>query len=261
MSHRQLLRQIVNLSLVVLLLAGCAGAQDTEPKDSTRVLFIGNSLTFFNDLPEMFAELARSGGHEVDADMSAQGGWTLSDHATSKKTLDKIEQQNWDFVVLQEQSAIPSIVDERNKSMYPAARLLDSKIRESGAATIFYMTWGYRDGSPEVGYKDFDAMQAQLYSGYMGIADELEAMVAPVGVAWQNGMAQDPQLDLWQGDGLHPNREGSYLAACVFYAVIYQQSPKGLKYTAELVEEKAQFLQDIAAETVLENPERWNIAQ
>ena len=102
-------------------------------------------------------------------------------------------------------------------------------------------------------------LEAQVQEGYMQIANELNAMVAPVGIAWQNGMLKDPQLGLWQADGLHPSIEGSYLAACVFYAVIYQQSPEGLTYTAGLPEEKAQFLQATAAETVLENPERWNI--
>lgn len=279
MSHKSLLPHASGFSLVILLLVACGTPQPTPtpipptpPAPSTpalaptptsaataRVLFIGNSLTFFNDLPGMFAELAQSDGHEVEVDMSAQGGWTWSHHATSTTTLEKIEQQNWDFVVLQEQSVISSIADQCNEHMYPAARLLDGKIREGGADTILFMTWAYRDGLPRAGHRDFDDMQAQLHVGYMEIADELGAMVAPVGMVWQNGIVQDPQLGLWQTDGLHPSIEGSYLAACVFYAVIYQQSPEGLMYKAELSAEMAQFLQAIAAETVLENPERWNI--
>ncbi len=225
-----------------------------------RVLFIGNSLTFVNSLPEMFAQLARSGGHEVEVDMSAQGGWTLSDHATSTMTLDKIKQRSWDFVVLQEQSVIPSVADMRNEHMYPAVRLLDSTMMESGAVPILFMTWGYRDGLPDLGYADFDDMQAELSSGYTDIADELDAMVAPVGIAWQNAVTQDPQLGLWQMDGLHASREGTYLSACVFYALIFLQSPEGLNYEAGLSQETAQFLQAIAAETVLGNPGRWNIS-
>lgn len=226
---------------------------------AARVLFIGNSLTFSNNLPETFAQLARSGGHKVEVDMSAQGGWTLSDHATSAMTLDKIEQQNWDFVVLQEQSVIASIADKRSQQTYPAAHLLAARIRESTAAPVLFMTWAYRDHPHDFGHRDFDDMQGELCSAYMDIASKLDAMVAPVGIAWQNGIAQDPQLGLWQTDGLHPTREGTYLSACVFYAVIFQQSPEGLTYKAGLSEGRAQFLQAIAGETVLESPERWNV--
>jgi hypothetical protein len=226
---------------------------------TVQVLFIGNSLTFFNDLPGTFAELARSGGHEVNVDMSAQGGWTWSDHATSTMTLEKLERQNWDFVVLQEQSVVASIADERMEHMYPAVRVLDGRIREGDAASILFMTWAYRDGLASAGHRDFDDMQAQLHRGYVDIAGELGAMVAPVGIAWQRSLAQGPQLGLWQMDGLHPSIEGTYLTACVFYAVIFQQSPERLTYRAGLPEETARFMQAIAAETVLEDPERWNI--
>lgn len=280
MSYKSFLRHAFGLSLVILLLVACATSQPvptslplTPTATSTpalmgtptvaapiRVLFIGNSLTFVNSLPEMFAQLARSGGHEVEVDMSAQGGWTLSDHATSTMTLDKIKQRSWDFVVLQEQSVIPSVADMRNEHMYPAVRLLDSTMMESGAVPILFMTWGYRDGLPDLGYADFDDMQAELSSGYTDIADELDAMVAPVGIAWQNAVTQDPQLGLWQMDGLHASREGTYLSACVFYALIFLQSPEGLNYEAGLSQETAQFLQAIAAETVLGNPGRWNIS-
>jgi hypothetical protein len=98
-------------------------------------------------------------------------------------------------------------------------------------------------------------MQAQLRSCYTDLADELGAIVAPVGDAWQNAVTQNPQLDLWYRDGLHSSETGTYLAACVFYAVVYQQSPEALMYTAGLAEETAGFLQRIAAETVLGNSE------
>jgi hypothetical protein len=269
-SHKRLSAQALGFSLVMLLLVACGTPQPAPTATSNptltdtptisapaRVLFIGNSITFFNDLPEMFAELARSGGHEVEAAMSAEGGWTLSDHAASAMTLDKIEQGNWGFVVLQEQSAIPSIADRRSQEMYPAVRLLHERIEDSGADTILFMTWAHRDGLPGVG--DCADMQAQLEAGYVDIATELDAMVAPVGIAWQHAVGQDPQLDLWQTDGLHPGREGTYLAACVFYAVIFLQSPEGLPYGAGLSEETAQFLQATANEALLRNPERWNI--
>lgn len=251
MNHKRL----VVIGSLILISSCISQPQEQTPSTSTpvtattRVLFIGNSHTFFNDLPEMFAELARAGGYEVDVDMSAQGGWSLADHAASTITLNKIE-QGWDYVILQERTSL--IVDNPNEHSYPAIRLLYDKISEKDAALILFMTWGPRDGLPYAGYKNFDEVQAQICSGYIDIANELDVMVAPVGIAWQNGIEKDPQLNLWNPDGAHPSREGSYLSACVFYAIIFQKSPEGLIYRANLSEEIAQFLQIIAAETVLD---------
>jgi hypothetical protein len=85
----------------------------------------------------------------------------------------------------------------------------------------------------------------------MDIGHELDLKVAPAGIAWQRGIERDPQVNLWNTDGEHPNREGSYLSACVFYAIIFNQSPEGLTYRAGLTEERASYLQHIAAEVVL----------
>ena len=225
----------------------------------TRVLFIGNSLTFFNDLPEVFAELARSGGHSVEVDMSAQGGQTLDGHATSRRTLEKLNDQRWNFVVLQEQSRIPAIAAQRSEQMVPAARLLKSKGSESGAGTVLFLTWASRAGLPAAGFKDYAAMQAAIEAGYLEVASEIGAFVAPVGVAWQRALEGHPELELWQRDGIHPSPEGTYLAACVFYASLLGQSPEGASYLAGLPEETARFLQAVAAETVLGDPERWHM--
>jgi len=229
MEPQQPLRWII-LGVILLLFVGCCTTQDMESQESLQVLFIGNSSTYCNDLPKMFAELAQSGGHKVEVEMSAIGGWTLSDHTTTKWTLDKINQQSWDFVVLQEHDLIASIPSECAKQTHPAARSLDEIIRAQGASTILFMTWGCRDAD-ECDNVDFDEYQARLYTCHMDVANELRITVAPVGIAWQNALAQAPHLDLWYQDGIHASRTGSYLVACVFYSVIYQQSPEGLDYT------------------------------
>src|SRR5437867_11832659 len=103
-----------SLSLFVLLFVlcscssfgNCGNAQDAS---CTRVLFIGNSYTFVNDLPNMFAKLARSGGHKVEVGMAAKGGWQLSKHIQSPETLDTLNSIKSNFVVLHEQSKISSL--------------------------------------------------------------------------------------------------------------------------------------------------------
>jgi hypothetical protein len=218
-----------------------------------RVLFVGNSFTFTNEMPTIFAALAEAGGHAVTAELTGLGGWSLQTHAGSPVTTAAIR-EGWDIVVLQEQSRIPAVEIGRTTRMYPAARTLDGLIKAAGAKTMFFLTWGYREGDPEVGLPSYVLMQDQLTIGYTRIADELGASIAPVGLAWKDLRAQANPPNLWSGDGEHPSLEGSYLSACVFYATIYQQSPVGLTVTAGLRQDQALRLQTAAANAVLGSP-------
>ena len=143
--------------------------------------------------------------------------------------------------------------------MVPAVRLLDGKIANGGAETVLFMTWASRAGLPSAGYEDYAAMQAAIEAGYLAVAGEMGAMVAPVGAVWQRALEEHPELELWQRDGSHPSSEGTYLAACVFYATLLGTSPEGASYLAGLPEETARFLQSVAGETVLGDAERWHM--
>src|SRR5208283_2849446 len=113
------MKKIAGLQLLILLfllmmgVLGCTPAMDCSnlqaSESCTRVLFIGNSYTYVNDLPTTFMNLARAGGHKIEVGMSAQGGWMLADHVKSSDTIAKISSEKWNFVVLQEQSEVPSI--------------------------------------------------------------------------------------------------------------------------------------------------------
>jgi hypothetical protein len=254
----------LQLSLLLFLLicaSGCAPAMDCSNLQAnetcTRVLFIGNSYTYVNDLPTTFMNLARAGGHKTEVGMSAQGGWMLADHVKSSDTISMISSKKWSFVVLQEQSEVPSIQSSRTQEMYPAARVLVDDVRQAGAVPIFLITWAYRDGLPANGMPNYESMQAQIDNGYLITAQALSSPVAPVGVAWFHVRNQYPQINLWQDDGSHPTPEGTYLAACVFYADIFRQSPEGLSYQANLPTDTAQELQKAAADTLFNG--QWGI--
>ncbi len=247
------------LSSVLLLcvLCGCALTSNcgtAQDRSCTRVLFIGNSYTYVNDLPATFADLAKSGGHKVEVQTAAEGGWTLADHIQSQGTLKKLNSAKWDIVVLQEQSQIPSVAQSRVQAMYPAARELVREIRALGSTPIFFDTWAHREGWPENGMKTYQSMQAQIDTGYAGIALELNVPVAPVGSAWFYAVTEHPELSVWQDDGSHPSEQGTYLAACVFYAFIFHEDPSGLTYQAGLSKEIASTLQAIASRTVPNPP-------
>src|SRR5258708_6515145 len=251
--------KIFLIALCLLIASsGCASAglcTDAQGRPAClRILFIGNSYTYVNDLPTVFAEFAVSGGHPVETGMAATGGWTLAQHASSADTFAAIRSSKWNFVVLQEQSEIPSLPQSRTQAMYPAVRSLAGQIRAAGATPMLFITWAHRDGWPENGLKSYEAMQAQIDQGYLLIAEEQNLPAAPVGQAWWTATRQNPPLDLWQADGSHPTVQGTYLAACVFYAVIFRQSPVGSTFLGDLPQEPATTVQRIAANPVLNTP-------
>lgn len=228
-----------------------------QAQDTLKVLFLGNSHTYYNDMPQIFANLSESGGHPTIIDSNTPGGHTLQQHSNNPTSLDKIRLGIWDYVVLQENSQYPVINYFRYNSMYPAARLLDSLITENNGTIAFFMNWGWRyggqcevDGYQSPFFEDYFQMQDSMTSAYTEIATELSAVLAPVGEAWRTAVTWDPDLVLWHTDNYHPALNGSYLTACVFYATFYAESPTGLEYYGGLTETEALFLQQAAWETV-----------
>lgn len=208
-----------------------------------KVLFIGNSYTYFNDLPRMVQGLAQVAGKSLETAAVTSGGKSLEWHLYSNPaTLDAIDKSGWDFVVLQDYS-LQTIVDPGK--MRGAATSLAARIRAVSATPVLYMTWA-RQHIPE--------MQDTITDIYMRIAREIDARVAPVGEAWRKVRAASPGLVLHTEDRSHPNIVGSYLAACVFYATFFDETPVGLSNTfglcngvsAVVDRDKATLLQEMA---------------
>jgi hypothetical protein len=211
-----------------------------------RILFIGNSRTFVGYLPAMFAELARSGGREVSVDSSAMGGYTLEQHARDRHAREKLDRAAWDIVVLQESIRAFTVESTRNTQMAPAARALDERIRSQGAQTVLVLMWASIEAVDELALAHFASEQAQSTAALRQLVQELDILIAPVGPAWEKSLRQRPELELWDSDNHHACPAGTCLMACVLYATIYQQSPVGLRFTADLPEETVLFLQEIA---------------
>lgn len=246
------IKNLLIILTVIILATTSAHAQDT-----LKVLFLGNSHTYFNDLPQLFANLSESGGHPVIFDSNTPGGHTLEQHSNNATSLNKIRLGIWDYVVLQENSQYPVINYLRYNSMYPAARELDSLITFFNGTTTIFMNWGWRyggqaevDGHQSPVFEDYFHMQDSMTSACTEIAIELSAVLAPAGEAWRTAVTWDPALVLWNPDNYHPALNGSYLTACVFYATLYDESPVGLEYSGGLSDDEAFFLQQAAWETL-----------
>jgi hypothetical protein len=237
------------LALGAFGLARVAGASCSPLASSpcVRVLFLGNSYTYVNDLPTVFRDLARAGGQNVETGMVANGGETLAQHAVSTVSLDAIRGSSWRFVILQEQSEIPALASAWQGQMFPAAETLVAAIRATSATPILLETWAHRDGWPEEGL-DHAAMQAAISEGYRSLGTDLGVAVAPAGDAWQAVLRHDPAIDLWQPDGSHPSPDGTYLAACVLYTSIFKISPVGSSDMGGLPPDVARALQVAAGQ-------------
>lgn len=212
----------VRLALCALLLA--VGVPATAGP-TRNVLFVGNSFTFYHDVPAMVEALsvAAEDGRPLRCVAFTPGNTTLQDHWETTGARKAIAKAAWEYVVLQEQSQRPFLDPE---AMYKYARLLNGDITRVSAKTVFFMTWADKN-APE--------RQSALTRAYQKIGSECGAAVAPVGVAWKYVQAQRPGFELYESDGHHQNAKGSYLAACVFYATLTGKSPVGLpgRLTAE----------------------------
>lgn len=217
------------LHLLLLVLVTCTYAQDHNP-EAIRVLFIGNSYTYYNSTPELLKTFVkeRRPDQVIETKLISNGGMTLARHWQDESTLETIKTGNWDYVVLQEQSKLgmPVIIDGRTyfgntTQFFEHARKFDQEIKQAGARTVFLMTWSERDRPED---------QAILSHAYSTIAKELHAKVAPVGLAW-DAVRNHPDLELYDNDGTHPSAMGSYLYAATLYATLFNDTPLGVSGT------------------------------
>lgn len=228
-----------------------ADARSNKP--GLRVLFVGNSFTYMNGLPSMVRALLNSDRDRTPVyvvEYTRPGG-RLKQAATDHRLSDLLGEVEWDYVVLQEQSEIPSFPDaEREQLMDGYAHNLAAQIRADGATTVLFNTWGYRNGdSRNVSNDTYAAMQDRLDHGYRTVAAETGAQVAPVGDAWREALERRSNLTLWANDGKHPSKLGTYLAACVFYRVLTHYSPNRVTYRDAVAASDAALIRNIAAAT------------
>ena len=254
---------------ILILFLFCSSIGTLVAQNTLSVLFIGNSYTSYNNLPQLVQSLSTSAGKTLNIDSSMPGGYPMSSHLDDATTFAKISQGNWDYVILQEQSQIPTIEFIRDNDMYPAMTDLKALIEQYNpcAKIITYMTWGRRYGGQQCDpsgtycspvFANFNQMQNSLTSAYLEISEQLNVQCAPVGVVWQNILNNSTHV-LHSGDNSHPNMDGSYVAACTIFSSIWKQGASGLSYTAGLSSTLAQYYQLISDNTLFNSTNDWNL--
>lgn len=239
----------------------------SQAQTSKKALFLGNSYTASNNLPQLIENLANANGDILIHDRNTPGGYTFNGHSTNSNSLNKIKANDWDFVVLQAQSQEPSFNPNQVAAQTkPFAAILNDSIQSNNSCsnTLFFMTWGRQNGDafncasfPPL--CTYEGMQGRLRESYLEMTIENNADCAPVGVAWKKVREDFSTINLYSNDGSHPSIYGSYLAACVFYSSMYHKTTVGNTYWSTLDSLTAFRLQDIASSTVLDSLSTWSI--
>jgi len=222
----------------------------TNTTASLSVLMYGNSYTSANSLHTLVEDVVDSAGINGTVDANSGGGMNLGDHrqniATSGNQWNtSLRGSDWDYVVLQDQSQIPSLPtnDTNWQASKSGAVDISTEVEAEGSETVLFMTWGHRSGESGPQWhqqnisQNYTIMQSRLTDGYLRYAENISAAgntvwIAPVGLAFKtihdgveasgNNASQSGNLfyDLYTSDGSHPSLRGSYLAACVMFSTI-----------------------------------------
>jgi hypothetical protein len=226
------IRRALLLALLSLFASSNFGQQWSEnaAKQQTpaelHVLFIGNSFIYFYNMPRIVEAISESvDGPRIKTEMVAIGGARLEDLWNQGSALAAIRKQHWDYVVMNEQSALgggkvngeKQIGDPANFFKY--AEMFDTEIQKAGAKAVVIMTW--KDKS------DPNRIQDDLNSAFLEFRKARGVILAPVSTAWAITVNTAPGINLYFGDNHHPSKEGSYLEACTVYATLTRHSPEG----------------------------------
>ena len=230
-------RAVLILAITVGLTLSACGSVGSTFNPSSRVLFLGNSFTDYNGgLDQALKGLDPS----IAAERIARGGYTLADHWNGGQAVSRIHAQKWNYVVLQDQSQEP-VTAPQNFDIY--AGKFANEIVQSGAQPVLFMTWERPDSV------QYGVTTQALANSYYAVGNRYNMKVAPVGLAFARALRERPGLALYMQDG-HPIVQGTYLAACVFYATLFAKSPVGIRFALSgISNEERDFLQKVAAES------------
>ena len=216
-------RPVLGLLLLLMAFSGCRLYEPPRYErlkfapgaPETRVLMIGDSLTYYNDLPGLLQQFSAGEAAPIFIEDHTTPLAALSQHWAMGDAAQRIATGRFDYVVLQDFSRKP-VTDAEECLKYFV--LFDEVVKRAGGKTLVFQNWTRRDLE-----KDYPALEKT----YGTIIDRTQARLAPIGAAWKLCAAERPDIALLLDDR-HPTDAGSYLAACVLYDVIYNKKSAAL---------------------------------
>lgn len=193
-----------------------------------KILFIGNSYTYYNDLPKIFEALALDNGHKVTVDSVTKGGRKLFENLdpqdeNNKKIIELTQKNHYDVLFLQEHSNLPITGFD---DFYTGAVGLCDLIKAT--RVILYTPWGYKDGSPKLDLLNLtsEEMTAKIYDAYESVGKKIGAQLSAVGLAFSAMKKISPKTELYNADMTHPSLIGSSIAAICHYKTLFGAIPQ-----------------------------------
>lgn len=252
----------LQLIVIVFFISFYANSQDTK-----RVLFLGNSYTYYNDMPGLLSQVASSVGDNIEYQSNAIPNASWSTHVNNGQSRAGIMQGDWDYVVLQ--GAGRSTARDENyleEFVYPYVNELNDLIVEYNPCgeTMLYMTWGERIGVPFEcpnwpPFCSYQTMDDLIRQRHLFMAENYEAVTSPVGAVWRYLRDNDSGIELYNPDGAHPSLAGSYAAAVTFYSSIFKKDPSLVNFNSTLSPSAANAIKEAVRYVVYENLSNWYI--
>ncbi|SNB19004.1 conserved hypothetical protein [Flavobacterium psychrophilum] len=249
----------LKLSLIIWILLFFTTIYYTQAQEK-KILFVGNSITYFNDMPILFRNIANNKAKNVVTQMYAIGGKGFVNHVADPAVYNLFKNNVWDTVVLQpgtgESSGTSSTV---NTTIQRGQKLIDSIKKYSPCAKIILYQIPYGVPSSTT-YPAYFNIQTKIRDSIIKMADNLHVAFAPAGEsARMHYTAQQDLLLHSSYNDIHPNLNGSYLVAATMFATIFQEPVTGSTFYGGLTQATAEYFQGIADQVVLPNKPLWRI--
>jgi Secretion system C-terminal sorting domain/PKD domain len=265
LRKHSLKNKINHVTIILFLLCFCFSGHELKAQLSRKVLFLGNSYTGYNNLPQLVHDVALSAGDTLVFDSHTPGGYQLLSHSADPISQTKIMTGGWNYVVLQGQSQEPITAYNQFTSGGVALYNLIKQYNPC-AVTMPYMTWGRKNGDATNCASfpimcTYQGMDTTLRKRYLNFTDFTKGEVAPVSMVWNYLRQNFPNINLYQLDESHPSVEGSYAAACCFYAMLFKKDPTLITFNFGLNASDATIIKNAAKTIVFNNLQTWDFKQ
>jgi len=257
-NHASVQHVLIPLFFALLAFSG----YELKAQLNRHVLFLGNSYTGVNNLPQIVHDVALSAGDTLVFDSNSPGGYQLVDHHLDSVSRSKIMAGGWNYVVIQGQSQEPIVATSQFNN---GASALHNLVKQYNpcAVTMPYMTWGRKNGDaancpffPVM--CTYQGMDTTLRNRYQSITTTINGELSPVSVVWQYIRQHHPTIELYQADESHPSAAGSYAAACCFYSSIFKKDPTLITFNFGLDTTVASLIRNAAKIQVFDSLQRWD---